>query len=255
MSGYLMQTIIYPPPPSYPMGKSSVDEIRERFDNDVERFSTLSIGQTTTVDAVLAIDLITHAASLVNPDARHVLDVGCGAGNYTLKLLQRQYDLDVTLVDLSKPMLDRARQRIGEVAEGEITTMQGDIRELDIGKERYDIILAAAVLHHLRDESEWLHVLKKLFDSLTPGGSLWVFDLVEHDIPVVQELMWKRYGEYLVDFKDEEFRELVYGYIAKEDTPRSLLFQVDMMRKAGFVAPVVLHKNICYAAFGAVKPR
>jgi tRNA (cmo5U34)-methyltransferase len=237
------------------MGKSSVDEIRERFDNDVERFSTLSIGQTTTVDAVLTMDLIAQAASLVNPDARHVLDVGCGAGNYTLKLLQRLYDLDVTLVDLSKPMLDRARQRVGEVTEGEVTTLQGDIRELDIGEERYDIILAAAVLHHLRDESEWIHVFKKLYNALTPGGSIWVFDLVEQDIPAVQELMWKRYGDYLVEFKDEEFREFVYGYIDKEDTPRSLLFQVDMMRKAGFTDPVVLHKNICYAAFGAVKPR
>ena len=255
MTGYMMQTIIYPNPPLYPMRKSSVDEIRERFDNDVERFSTLSIGQTTTVDAVLAMDLITQAASLVNPDARHILDVGCGAGNYTLKLLQRQYDLDVTLVDLSRPMLDRARERIAQVTEGEITTMQGDIRELDIGEERYDIILAAAVLHHLRDESQWLSVYKKLHDSLTPGGSIWVFDLVEHDIPAIQELLWRRYGRYLVDYKDQEFRDLVYGYITKEDTPRSLLFQVDTMRKAGFVDPVVLHKNLCYAAFGAVKPR
>ena len=235
------------------MNKSTVKEIRERFDNDVERFSSLAVGQTTTVDAVYALELISQAASLTTPDARHVLDVGCGAGNYTLKLLQRMNNLDVTLVDLSKPMLDRAKERISEVSEGEITTLQGDIRELDIGEERYDIILAAAVLHHLRDESEWLSVFKKLHDSLTPGGSIWVFDLVEHDIPAVQEMLWKRYSEYLVDFKDEEFREFVFNYIEKEDTPRSLLFQVEMMRKAGFKDPVVLHKNICYAAYGAIK--
>jgi tRNA (cmo5U34)-methyltransferase len=237
------------------MDKSSVKEIRERFDNDVERFSSLADGQTTTVDSVYAMDLLTHAATLVTPDAKHVLDVGCGAGNYTLKLLQRQYDLDVTLIDLSKPMLDRAHERVSEATSGEVTTLQGDIRKLDIGEEKYDIILASAVLHHLRDEPEWLSVFTKLYDSLTPGGSIWVFDLVEHDIPVVQGLLWKKYGEYLVDFKDEEFRELVFNYIIKEDTPRSLLFQVDMMRKAGFTDPVVLHKNICYAAFGAVKPK
>jgi tRNA (cmo5U34)-methyltransferase len=34
--------------------KSSVDEIRRRFDADVERFSNLDTGQSSTVDAPLA---------------------------------------------------------------------------------------------------------------------------------------------------------------------------------------------------------
>ena len=69
------------------MKKSTVNEIKTRFDNDVERFSKLDIGQTSTVDAVLAMDLITKAAALVTPGASQILDIGCGAGNYTLKLL------------------------------------------------------------------------------------------------------------------------------------------------------------------------
>lgn len=235
--------------------KSTVKQIKERFDNDVERFSSLDMGQTTTVDAVLAMDLITKAAALASPRASHVLDVGCGAGNYTLKLLHRLPDVDVTLVDLSESMLDRAVERIGALSSGEITAIQGDIREIDLGVERFDIVLAAAVLHHLRDESEWESVFRKLYDAIRPGGSFWVFDLVEHSLPAIQELMWERYGEYLVDFKDEAFLDLVYSYIIQEDTPRPLLYQVDMMRKVGFIDAVVLHKNICYAAFGAVKPK
>lgn len=237
------------------MKKSTVKQIKERFDNDVERFSSLDLGQTTTVDAVYAMDLITQAAALTTPQASHMLDVGCGAGNYTLKLLQRLPNIDVTLVDLSKPMLGRAVERIGEAASSEITAIQGDIREIDLGIEQFDIVLAAAVLHHLRDEGEWEFVFKKIYDALKPGGSFWVFDLVEHALPAVQGLMWERYGEYLVEFKDESFRDLVYGYIIQEDTPRPLLFQVDMLRRVGFVDAVVLHKNICYAAFGTVKPR
>ena len=103
--------------------KSTIKQIKERFDNDVERFSSLDIGQTTTVDAMLAMDLVTQAAALTTPMASHVLDVGCGAGNYTLKLLQRLPDIDVTLVDLSRPMLDRAVERIGAVSSGEITAL------------------------------------------------------------------------------------------------------------------------------------
>src|SRR6478736_1713979 len=93
--------------------KSSVDEIRQRFDADVDRFSNLETGQSATVDAPLALTLVAQAAAAVTPQARHVVDVGCGAGNYTLKLLQSIGNLDVTLIDLSKPMLDRAVERVG----------------------------------------------------------------------------------------------------------------------------------------------
>ena len=67
--------------------KSTVEQIRQRFDHDVERFSNLDTGQSATIDAPLVLDLITTVAAATNPDAAHVLDIGCGAGNYTLMAL------------------------------------------------------------------------------------------------------------------------------------------------------------------------
>ena len=237
-----------------PSRKSTVKEIKERFDNDVERFSNLDIGQTTTVDAAKVMNLTTTAAALTTPHATHILDIGCGAGNYTLKLLEHIPDTDVTLIDLSKPMLTRAQQRITKVSTGKITTIQGDIREINLPPETYDITLAAAVLHHLRTDTEWTNVFKKIYTSLKPGGSFWIFDLVEHTIPAIQEHIWNQYGEYLVEFKDTEFRDLVYGYITAEDTPKSLTYQTNLLQKTGFTNITVLHKNLCYAAFGGIKP-
>ena len=68
--------------------KSYVHEIKERFDNDVERFSNLETGQSATVDAPLAMELITQAAYRSTPNIKRVLDIGCGAGNNTLKFLE-----------------------------------------------------------------------------------------------------------------------------------------------------------------------
>src|SRR6202166_826124 len=102
--------------------KSTVDEIRQRFDADVERFSNLETGQSATVDAPLAMALIAQAAAATTPHARHILDVGCGAGNYTLKLSEHLPNLDVTLIDLSKPMLERATERVRQATAGRITT-------------------------------------------------------------------------------------------------------------------------------------
>ena len=68
------------------MNKSTVKEIKERFDNDVERFSNLDTGQIATIDAQISLELLTEAAKRNNPSAEYLLDIGCGAGNYTLKI-------------------------------------------------------------------------------------------------------------------------------------------------------------------------
>jgi tRNA (cmo5U34)-methyltransferase len=233
--------------------KSTVDEIRQRFDSDVERFSNLNTGQSATVDAPLAMALVAQAAAAATPHAGHVLDVGCGAGNYTLKLLEQLPKLDATLIDLSQPMLDRARERVSRATTGRITIVQGDIRDIELAEGQFDIVLAAAVLHHLRNDEEWRKVLAAFHRALRPGGSLWVFDMVESSIPAVRELLWQRYGEHLTRLKNAAYRDHVFAYIEKEDTPRPLLFQLDMLRQVGFVQVDVLHKNVCFAAFGALK--
>ena len=233
--------------------KSTVEEIRARFDADVERFSNLETGQSATVDAPLAMDLVAAAAAAATPNARRVLDVGCGAGNYALKLLQHLPNLEVTLVDLSRPMLDRAQQRVGAATSGAVNAIQGDIRDLELGRQQFDVILAAAVLHHLRSDAQWEAVFAGFYRALSPGGCVWIFDLVQSSIPAIQQLMWRRYGEYLSALKDESYRDHVFAYVEREDTPRPLLFQLDLLRSAGFSQVEVLHKNACFAAFGGVK--
>ena len=233
--------------------KSTVDEIRERFDQDVERFSNLETGQTATVVAPLTLELVTGAAATVTPRAARILDIGCGAGNYTLKLLGMLPHLDVTLVDLSRPMLDRAVRRITPATSGTVTALQADIRELELGEGQFDIILAAAVFHHLRSEREWKEVFLKCFRALGNGGSLWISDLIRYEHPGVEAMMRVRYGEYLTRLKDEQYRDLVLSYIEHEDTPRSVPFQLDLLRSVGFSAVELLHMNSCFAAFGAIK--
>jgi tRNA (cmo5U34)-methyltransferase len=236
------------------LGKSSVDEIRDRFDGDVERFSNLETGQTAAVDAALALDLVARSAAATTPAARAMLDVGCGAGNFTLKVLERLPNLDCTLIDLSPNMLARAHLRVSNATAGLVSTIQQDIRLVDMPPNSVDVVVAAAMLHHLRDESEWPETFRNFFRWLRPGGSLWIFDFVSHEIEAVQDIMWNRYGDYLAAFKGEEYRDRVFAYVDREDSPRPVLFQCELLRAAGFREIDILHKNTCFAAFGARKP-
>jgi tRNA (cmo5U34)-methyltransferase len=232
------------------LGKSSIEEIRARFDGDVERFSNLETGQSATVDAGVCMELVARAAAAATPGATHALDVGCGAGNYSLKLRQHLPNVRFTLVDLSQPMLDRALRRLGSAVESAVA---GDIRSLEFEAGSFDVILAAAVLHHLRTDREWEQAIGNFHRWLKPGGGLWIFDLVDHEDPAVRKLIWDRYGHYLETMGGAVHREKVFAYIEREDTPKPLTYQLELLCRAGFDRIDVLHKNSCFAAFGAVK--
>ena len=233
--------------------KSSIEEIRERFDKDVERFSNLDTGQQTTIDAALTLELITAACLYTNPKAKSLLDLGCGAGNYTLKMLEKIPNLNCTLIDLSLPMLNRAKERVSKATKGSTETIQANIAEYKLPEFEYDIVVAAAVLHHMRTEEEWETVFKNIFLSLKPGGSFWISDLISQETEHVNQMFQEKYKEYLDGLGGEIFRERVLTYIEKEDSPRSVNFQLDLLRKVGFSQTEILHKNANFAAFGAIK--
>ncbi len=153
------------------MSKSTVEEIRRRFDANVERFSNLETGQSATIDAPLSLGLIAGAAAAVCPRAEALLDIGCGAGNYTLKLMGRLPLRRVALVDISRPMLDRAIERIGAAGISEIDARQSDIREADFPERSFDVAVAAATLHHLRGDEEWDRVFRRGL-SLAEAGRI-----------------------------------------------------------------------------------
>jgi tRNA (cmo5U34)-methyltransferase len=233
--------------------KASNEEIQKRFDNDVERFSNLETGQQTTIDAVVTMELCTDAAKYINPGARELLDIGCGAGNYSLKMLSKVPDLNCTLNDLSLPMLEKAKERVALQTKGNVTIMHDDMRNLNLPNDHFDIVLAAATLHHLRDDFDWEMVFTKLYKALKPGGSFWISDLITHDSELINVLFHDQFKAYLETLGGPEYRQKVLDYIAYEDTPRSLNYQLALLKRVGFTQVEVLHKNSYFAAFGGVK--
>jgi tRNA (cmo5U34)-methyltransferase len=68
-----------------------------------------------------------------------VLDIGCGAGNNTLKfreVLGRDFTAD--LLDLIEPMVSRAAQRFSKVNAKASNELVGDFRSLKLQEEHKD---------------------------------------------------------------------------------------------------------------------
>jgi len=109
--------------------KSTLEEIRSRFDHDVERFSNLETGQQATIDAQLVLELVAKTCACHLHSGSNVLDLGCGAGNFTLRVLQEVGGLNCHLVDLSGPMLARAEERLRQSSPVSVVTHQSDFAD------------------------------------------------------------------------------------------------------------------------------
>jgi tRNA (cmo5U34)-methyltransferase len=219
----------------------------------VERFSQLETGQQAAMDAPVILEVVARTAAChVRPQGK-VLDLGCGAGNFTLRVLADVSPLDCVLVDLSSPMLERAEQRVKAATTGLVQTIQSDMRLLSFGPDSFDLILAGQVLHHLREDAQWEALFTRFHDWLRPGGMLCVADFVAFDDPAIQTMMLERYAKHLEKLGGAEYRDKVLAYCEQEDSPRSVKYQFDLLGKVGFSDFDVLHKNALFAAFYAKK--
>jgi len=104
------------------------------------------------------------------PPSGTVLDVGTGAGAYTLELARRGYT--VTAIDLSGRLIDLCRKRVqDEGLEKNVRFLIADARDLsDIKDDTFDAVLLMGPLYHLVIEEDRKTALREAFNRLKPGG-------------------------------------------------------------------------------------
>ncbi len=117
-------------------------------------------------------------------DGLQVLDCGCGPAFFTIILAMA--GCQVTGIDASDGMLEKARRNLREQGR-DARLMKMDCHELAFSDDSFDLVLSRNLTHtlldHVRVYSQWFRVLK-------PGGTLLVFDANWH-LPLVSEEVFR----------------------------------------------------------------
>lgn len=171
-------------------------------------------------------------ASLVPPDTRTLLDLGCGTGLELDGIFKKLPCVSVTGIDLSQVMLDRLRQKHPD---RNITLVCGDYFKFDMGEERFDAAVSFQTLHHFsrRDKTE---LYSRIYRALRTGGIY-----IECDYMVERQE-----DEDLYFAENERLRRAqgaADGGFYHYDTPCTIENQLLMFREAGFSFPALIWRR------------
>ena len=113
---------------------------------------------------------------------RALLDLGTGTGRM-LELFGPSIERGLG-VDLSPDMLSLARARLDRAGLKHCSVRQGDIYNLALPRESFDVVLVHQVLHFLEDGAR---AIREAARVLTPSGRLMVIDFAPHDLEFLRE--------------------------------------------------------------------
>lgn len=115
---------------------------------------------------------IAQALNLNNEQS--VIDMGAGTGAFAL--YAAKYCKQIYAVDISKVMLDYAKQKAEKMGVKNVIFCHGGFLTYEHKDEPVDAFISVAVLHHLPDFWKLIG-LKRAFNMIKTGGKFYLFDV------------------------------------------------------------------------------
>ena len=133
-------------------------------------------------------------AVLADRPFRSLLDLGTGTGRM-LELLGPELDRGLG-IDLSLDMLALARARLDRAELRQCSVRQGDIYDLALPRNSFDVVIVHQVLHYLDDGAR---AIREAARVLRPQGRLLVIDFAPHE----QEFLREEHAHRRLGFAEE----------------------------------------------------
>lgn len=171
-----------------------VQEIYRRFDEDTR----LNKSKAARVEFLTTVRYIER---YLTPGAR-ILDVGAGAGEYSLYFGRKGYQ--VSALELADSNIQAFRRKLR--TEDPIDLVQGNALDLSrYEDDSFDVVLVLGPLYHLHEEKDKLRCIAEAKRVCKPGGKLF-FAFISNDIVILT--MFREHPSYFVDgdYDKETFR-------------------------------------------------
>lgn len=190
-------------------------------------------------------EMLDAAASLVNPSARVIVDLGIGTGALAARCLVRAPRARVVGIDADPEILELARRRLPERA----TLVPASFVHASL--PRADAFVASLALHHVRTREYKARLYHRLFRALRRGGLVITADAHPagfRSLAAAQHAIWRAHlrRSYTRAQTAAFFRSW-----AQEDKYMPLDVELELMERVGFSVDVAWRSGLFAVLTGA----
>jgi trans-aconitate 2-methyltransferase len=207
-------------------------------------------------------EMLDAIARCIPSRAQRILELGCGTGELSLKILQRCTDAQIIAIDYSPRMLEFAKQKITACGyQHRWTGIEADFGDWANHPEtfafggEFDACVSSLAIHHLKDEMKF-QLLQRIWENLAVGGCFWNADPILPESPQLAEVYkaareeWAaEQGTTLTEVRDKLGNVTTQGH-SRQDQLASLETQLKMLTTSGFYPVAVPWKYYGLAVFG-----
>ena len=205
-------------------------------------------------------EMLEAIALCLPPSVQRILDLGCGTGELSLKVLKHCPTAEVVAIDYSPRMIEFAKGKVEAAGYGQQWTgIEGDFgdwanHQLSI-QDGFDACVSSLAIHHLTNEMK-LKLFTRIRESLKSGGVFWNADPIVPEYPVLSDAyqrirqQWaEQQGTTLPEIRAKTGRSIPHGY-SQPDQLVTLDTHLQMLKTAGFETVAVPWKYYGLAVFG-----
>lgn len=227
-----------------PDGVWNFDQAVPNFDGHIER---------SIPDLSRQRDFVARLATFFLHPGAKAYELGVSTGRLAEKVLGRLPGRQLCYIGLddSPAMIAQAQRNLAADPR-----FQGEVADIsDYAYRPAALVLSFFTLQFVPASAREA-LLQRIYQAITPGGALVLFEKTLASDPRIQDLLGQVYTDYKLEqgFTAEEILNKA-GALRGILDPRTSAWNLGLVRRCGFAAVEIIYRNYCFEGYLAIKDK
>ncbi|MDD5571469.1 MAG: methyltransferase domain-containing protein [Bacteroidales bacterium] len=186
-----------------------------------------------------------------NLKPKKILELGCGTGNLTQKIIEKYPNAEIFLVDISDEIIRQCKKRF--IKNKNLNFINADFNDLNFKNEDFALIVSSIAIHHIKNKEKEI-LFGKVRKWLQKSGVFTYFDQFKGATDEIYKKNIEKWHEEIIKLgSDEKDWKQWMKHQDEHDYHATVAEQIEWLKKAKFKTIDVVWRYLLWTVVYAQK--